>query len=110
MKNKAHYPFRETPFQCHRWYHGAVERPVSLSPLYELSVSSLFVSIVIGCHAIVLIVSRCHSVAQEAEARLMAAPMNGRFLVRRKTGEDNSFVISLIVDTKIYHNLVSWSV
>eukprot|EP00045_Choanoeca_perplexa_P011666 m.124631 g.124631 ORF g.124631 m.124631 type:complete len:423 (+) comp15714_c0_seq1:2699-3967(+) len=71
MKNEAHYPFKETPFQCRRWYHGAIERP-------------------------------------EAEARLRAAPMNGRFLVRRKTGEDSAFVISLLVDKKLYHNLVHY--
>lgn len=32
--------------------------------------------------------------------------MNGRFLVRVKSGETNAFVVSLAVDNQVYHNLV----
>eukprot|EP00730_Choanoeca_flexa_P013534 TRINITY_DN5426_c0_g1_i1.p1 TRINITY_DN5426_c0_g1~~TRINITY_DN5426_c0_g1_i1.p1 ORF type:complete len:408 (+),score=71.07 TRINITY_DN5426_c0_g1_i1:158-1381(+) len=71
MKQVANYPFRETPFQCHRWYHGTIERA-------------------------------------EAEERLLAAAINGRFLVRAKANEPNTFVISLVVDKTVYHNLTHY--
>ncbi|EGD79728.1 hypothetical protein PTSG_10712 [Salpingoeca rosetta] len=71
MVRSQQYPLKATPFQCHRWYHGAISR-------------------------------------EEAEARLLSVPVDGRFLVRKSTREEDIFIISLTFGGRCYHNKIAY--
>eukprot|EP00043_Microstomoeca_roanoka_P010246 m.97452 g.97452 ORF g.97452 m.97452 type:complete len:458 (-) comp14829_c0_seq3:662-2035(-) len=71
MKQSNSYDLKQTPFQCHRWYHGAISR-------------------------------------EEAESRLLTAPLDGRFLVRQSSREEDMYIISLIFDGRCFHNKVRY--
>lgn len=47
---------------------------------------------------------------QDAEERLISPPIDGRFLVRRRTAEENAYVVSVVIDGVCYHNMVRLTV
>lgn len=44
--------------------------------------------------------------SQDAEALLLKSPIDGRFLVRESTREKDTWVISLCMEGKAFHNKV----
>ena len=53
--------------------------------------------------------SQLLGVMQEAEERLLATLLDGRFLVRRHALEDDTYVISLVLGSTVYHNKVFYA-